>query len=56
MKNVLKKYKPQINTNIIIQPAWGTDTKKIWEWAKKDDRFRLMLQVHKVIWSKKRGI
>ncbi|MDD4251223.1 MAG: radical SAM protein [Candidatus ainarchaeum sp.] len=56
MEEIINKYVPEKNTIVIIQPAWGTDLKKIWSWAEKDNRFRLMVQLHKIVWKEKRGV
>jgi len=53
---ILNKYSPQKLTTVILQPMGGINAKELWDLAQKDMRFRIMLQLHKVVWGTKRGI
>jgi len=54
-KKVLLKYKPDCIT--FFQPVWGSNLKNFANWILKDNiNARLGLQIHKIIWGKKRGV
>ena len=54
-KDVIKKYEP--NGIIYIQPVWKNNLIDIANWIKKDNlNVRLGIQLHKIIWSEKKGV
>ncbi len=52
---VITKFRPK--TNIIFQPVGGRSAEKLVEWVLSSGiDARVMLQMHKIIWGKKRGV
>jgi len=53
--DIIEKYRPK--TNIIFQPVGGKNIKKIVEWTLTSSHdIRVLPQLHKLIWGKKRGV
>lgn len=54
-KKILKTYNPDCIT--FFQPVWGSKLSNLANWILKDNiNVRLGLQIHKIIWGKKRGV
>jgi 7-carboxy-7-deazaguanine synthase len=54
-KKIIKTHDP--DCTIYFQPVWETNPKKIAEWILYDNlNVRLGLQLHKILWSDKRGV
>ncbi len=54
-KNIIKKFNPKCK--IYFQPVWKSNIQKLSEWILKDGlNVVLGLQIHKIIWGKKRGV
>jgi 7-carboxy-7-deazaguanine synthase len=52
-KRIIKDYKP--DCNIIFQPVWETDPKKLANWIVSDKlKVRFGLQLHKIVWGDQR--
>ena len=52
-KKIIKEYKPICT--VFFQPVWGKNTRELAEWIKYDNlNVKLGLQIHKIIWGKKR--
>ncbi len=52
-KDIVARYKPRCQ--IIMQPVWGSKI-KLAEWILKDElNVRYSIQLHKILWSNKRG-
>ena len=54
-KRIIKNYNTKCT--IFFQPVWGTNPSKLAEWIINDGiNARLGLQLHKILWGKKRGV
>ncbi len=53
----ISSHRGEINSEIIMQPAWGTDLKWLVELALMDNlKVRVLTQLHKLIWGEVPGV
>lgn len=54
-KAIIQRYKP--SCTVFFQPVWGTSPEKLASWILNDGLpVRLGVQLHKILWGRKRGV